>query len=239
MAVLSVDVVWTAEFAAKGYVEALPADQFPTDGFLQATVDSATYFNKLYAYPSHLRRRSALLPQGPAEQVRPAAADHLRRDEGGLRQDPGGREERQARLLRRSVQQVRGPDRELRRGRQRRRRRHRRRRRQAERRAPRRPPRACRPWPTGSRTAPSPRPPSPGRKSRVGTAFQNGKLIFHRNWGYVYSQSPEDRRLVQGRRQVRRRSAAGYRPVRASPAWVATTTPSPRTPRTRARRSTS
>jgi len=52
MAVLSVDVVWTAEFAAKGYVEALPADQFPTDKFLKPTVDSATYFNKLYAYPS-------------------------------------------------------------------------------------------------------------------------------------------------------------------------------------------
>ena len=34
MAVLSVDVVWTAEFAAKGYIEALPADQFPTDGLL-------------------------------------------------------------------------------------------------------------------------------------------------------------------------------------------------------------
>src|SRR5215212_1074463 len=27
MAVMSVDVVWTAEFAAKGYVEALPADR--------------------------------------------------------------------------------------------------------------------------------------------------------------------------------------------------------------------
>jgi multiple sugar transport system substrate-binding protein len=52
MAVLSVDVVWTAEFAANGYVEALPADQFPTTGFLKAAVDSATYFNKLYAYPS-------------------------------------------------------------------------------------------------------------------------------------------------------------------------------------------
>ena len=34
MAVLSVDVVWTAEFAAKGYVEALPTDQFPTEGFM-------------------------------------------------------------------------------------------------------------------------------------------------------------------------------------------------------------
>jgi multiple sugar transport system substrate-binding protein len=52
MAVISVDVVWTAEFAAKGYIEALPADQFPTDAFLPATVASATYFNKLYAYPS-------------------------------------------------------------------------------------------------------------------------------------------------------------------------------------------
>ncbi len=51
MGVMSVDVVWTAEFAAKGYVEALPADQFPTADFLPATVASATYFNKLYAYP--------------------------------------------------------------------------------------------------------------------------------------------------------------------------------------------
>jgi multiple sugar transport system substrate-binding protein len=52
MGVLSVDVVWTAEFAAKGYVIELPADQFPTTDFLPATVKSATYFNKLYAYPS-------------------------------------------------------------------------------------------------------------------------------------------------------------------------------------------
>jgi multiple sugar transport system substrate-binding protein len=45
-------VVWTAEFAAKQYIEALPADQFPTEGFLKAAVDSSTYFNKLYTYPS-------------------------------------------------------------------------------------------------------------------------------------------------------------------------------------------
>ena len=51
MAVLSMDVVWTSEFAAKGYVEPLPADQFPTGDFLPATVDSATYFGKLYGYP--------------------------------------------------------------------------------------------------------------------------------------------------------------------------------------------
>jgi multiple sugar transport system substrate-binding protein len=52
MAVLSVDVVWTAEFAAKGYIEALPPDLFPTEGHLPATVNSGTYFNKLYAMPS-------------------------------------------------------------------------------------------------------------------------------------------------------------------------------------------
>jgi multiple sugar transport system substrate-binding protein len=52
MATLSMDVVWTAEFAAKQYVEALPPEQFPTDSFVKATVDSATYFGKLYGYPS-------------------------------------------------------------------------------------------------------------------------------------------------------------------------------------------
>jgi multiple sugar transport system substrate-binding protein len=52
MAVISVDVVWTAEFAANQYVLELPADQFPTDQFLPATVKSATYFNKVYAYPT-------------------------------------------------------------------------------------------------------------------------------------------------------------------------------------------
>ncbi len=52
MAVLSVDVVWTAEFAANGYVVPLPDDQFPTQDFLPATVNTATYFNKVYAYPT-------------------------------------------------------------------------------------------------------------------------------------------------------------------------------------------
>ena len=51
MAVLSVDNVWTAEFAANEWVVELPADKFPTDTFIKATVQSATYFDKLYAYP--------------------------------------------------------------------------------------------------------------------------------------------------------------------------------------------
>jgi len=50
MGILSMDVVWTAEFAAKGYVEAMPPDT-STDGMLKATVDAATYFNKLYGLP--------------------------------------------------------------------------------------------------------------------------------------------------------------------------------------------
>lgn len=49
--VMTTDVVWTAEFAANGYIDALPADQFPMDKFLPAAVKSATYFNKLYAVP--------------------------------------------------------------------------------------------------------------------------------------------------------------------------------------------
>ena len=71
-------------------------------------------------------------------------------------------------------------------------------------------------------------------------AFQNGTLIFHRNWGYVYSQLAK----TDGSSKVAGKfdgaplpGIAG--PVRVSPAWAATTTPSPRTPRTRARRSTS
>ncbi len=50
--VMSVDVVWTAEFAANGWLTELPADKFPTTGFLKPAVDGASYFNKLYAMPS-------------------------------------------------------------------------------------------------------------------------------------------------------------------------------------------
>jgi len=49
--VVSLDIVWTAEFAAKQYVVELPKDQFPTEGLVGSAVDGATYFDKLYAYP--------------------------------------------------------------------------------------------------------------------------------------------------------------------------------------------
>ena len=51
MGILSMDVVWTSEFAAKGYVEALPSD-VSTAGMLKPPVDAATYFNKLYGLPT-------------------------------------------------------------------------------------------------------------------------------------------------------------------------------------------
>jgi trehalose/maltose transport system substrate-binding protein len=50
MAVLSVDVVWTAEFAAKGYIEALPPE-VSTEGLVKPAVNAASYFNKLYGLP--------------------------------------------------------------------------------------------------------------------------------------------------------------------------------------------
>jgi multiple sugar transport system substrate-binding protein len=52
MAVMSVEVELTAEFAARGYIVPLPSDQFPTTDFLPTAVESATYLGKLYAYPS-------------------------------------------------------------------------------------------------------------------------------------------------------------------------------------------
>jgi len=50
--IISVDVVWTAEFAATGVVMELPKAEFDTTGYLPAAVDAATYFDKLYAFPS-------------------------------------------------------------------------------------------------------------------------------------------------------------------------------------------
>jgi len=51
--VVSVDVVWTAEFAAKGWLTPLK-DKFtlPTTGFLAPTVKAATYNKTLYAAPT-------------------------------------------------------------------------------------------------------------------------------------------------------------------------------------------
>ncbi|CCH77088.1 Extracellular solute-binding protein family 1 [Nostocoides japonicum T1-X7] len=50
--VVSVDVVWTAEFAAKGWLTPLKGDMaLDTTGYLPATVKAATYNNTLFAAP--------------------------------------------------------------------------------------------------------------------------------------------------------------------------------------------
>ncbi|MFD4573075.1 ABC transporter substrate-binding protein [Streptomyces sp. NPDC058417] len=49
--VLNIDVNWTSEFAAAGWVRALPPERFPLDAFLPPVVDTATYDGRLYAVP--------------------------------------------------------------------------------------------------------------------------------------------------------------------------------------------
>jgi multiple sugar transport system substrate-binding protein len=49
--VLNLDVVWTAEFAANRWVVELPQDQFDLDQFLEPAVNTAKYRDKLYAVP--------------------------------------------------------------------------------------------------------------------------------------------------------------------------------------------
>jgi multiple sugar transport system substrate-binding protein len=50
--VLVVDNVWTAEFAANRYIVELPQDQFPIGDFLKPVIDSAMYRGKLYGVPN-------------------------------------------------------------------------------------------------------------------------------------------------------------------------------------------
>ncbi|MYX33937.1 MULTISPECIES: ABC transporter substrate-binding protein [unclassified Streptomyces] len=49
--VLGLDVTWTAEFAANRWIDQLPAEDFPLDGLLPSAVDTAKYRGKVYAAP--------------------------------------------------------------------------------------------------------------------------------------------------------------------------------------------
>ncbi|MEV8021486.1 ABC transporter substrate-binding protein [Streptomyces sp. NPDC086554] len=49
--VLNIDVAWTSEFAAAGWIAPLRRDSFPLKSFLPPVVDTATYDEKLYAVP--------------------------------------------------------------------------------------------------------------------------------------------------------------------------------------------
>ncbi|WP_326573619.1 ABC transporter substrate-binding protein [Streptomyces sp. NBC_00481] len=49
--VLNIDVTWTSEFAAADWIRPLPRSRFPLSSFLQPVVDTATYDGQLYAVP--------------------------------------------------------------------------------------------------------------------------------------------------------------------------------------------
>lgn len=49
--VLNIDVAWTSEFAAAGWISPLQRDRFPLDTFLAPVVDTATFDGRLYAVP--------------------------------------------------------------------------------------------------------------------------------------------------------------------------------------------
>ncbi|MEU2182437.1 ABC transporter substrate-binding protein [Streptomyces thermolilacinus] len=48
---LNIDVAWTSEFAAAGWIAPLERDRFALDAFLPPVVDTATYEGRLYAVP--------------------------------------------------------------------------------------------------------------------------------------------------------------------------------------------
>ena len=49
--VLVVDVVWNAEFAANKYIVELPKEEFPTEQMFGPTLETGIYFDKLYGIP--------------------------------------------------------------------------------------------------------------------------------------------------------------------------------------------
>ncbi|MBT2443944.1 ABC transporter substrate-binding protein [Streptomyces sp. ISL-36] len=49
--VLNIDVAWTTEFAAAGWIAPVDRTRLPLDSFLRPVVDTATYDGKLYAVP--------------------------------------------------------------------------------------------------------------------------------------------------------------------------------------------
>ncbi|MGW7100058.1 ABC transporter substrate-binding protein [Streptomyces sp. NPDC054838] len=49
--VLNIDVAWTSEFAAAGWIAPLDRGRFPLDAFLRPVVETATFDGRLYAVP--------------------------------------------------------------------------------------------------------------------------------------------------------------------------------------------
>lgn len=82
--IYNLDVVWTSEFAAHGWIEPLPSDQFPLDRYLKPVIKTARYFGKLYAAPyasdgALLYSRSDLLTEAGISQP-PTTWDQMQAD---------------------------------------------------------------------------------------------------------------------------------------------------------------
>ena len=238
MAVLNVDVVWTAQFAANSYVEALPPDLFPTDGMLKATVDSATYFDKLYAYPRTsngglLFYRKDLLDKYSLEvpttfdEMKAACDKIIAGEKNSKLACFAGQYNKYEGLTVNFDEAVHGAggvivgdDGK---------------------------PNVATPEATlGLQTLTDwfkdgyiPKAAITWTEEEGRKAFQDGELVFHRNWPYVYTLCSQDRWLVQDQRQVRvwHRCLASRSLV--CPALAVATTASPRMRRTRVRRPTS
>ena len=100
--VVSVDVIWTAQFAAQGWIEPLKGQYaLPTDNLLPATVKAATYAGTLFAAP--YASDGGLLYY--RKDLVPTATQDLGRDDRRLQEG-----DRRNGLLRRSVRELRRSD---------------------------------------------------------------------------------------------------------------------------------
>jgi multiple sugar transport system substrate-binding protein len=85
--VLSLDAVWTSEFAAHQWIDRLPTDQFPLRKMLKPVVETAKYRGGLYAAPASsdgglLYYRTDLVPRPPRtyDDLRQSARAAMERD---------------------------------------------------------------------------------------------------------------------------------------------------------------
>ena len=111
--VMSLDVVWTAEFAANGWIVPLNPELFPLPDFLPPAVATAKYAGRLFAVPFTSNAGLLYYRSDILERRARQPAPHL----GSAR--PPGRDARPQvshRRLRGPALVLRGPHRELRRG---------------------------------------------------------------------------------------------------------------------------
>jgi multiple sugar transport system substrate-binding protein len=93
--VLLLDVVWTAEFAANGWVKELDPSHYPTDEMLKSAVATATYRDKLFAVPVNSEggmfyyRTDLLKAAGIAKP--PTTWEEMERDCKAIQAKPEGR----------------------------------------------------------------------------------------------------------------------------------------------------